>query len=720
MLKGRSIGFVSFRSTGAVARLAAVSVLVALAGALVPVAQAAPPPASTPRTPGPAVATTARPVFSWSSVLTASWYRIWVQKDGAFFHSEWFFGETQTTLPNDLTQGEYTWWVQTLNPDGAGPWSAASTFRVSFPYLNTPVGTSEQEYGDGHMRFDWLGDRFTTWYRLVVTRLQAPVYDRWLAAAAPYGYGMADYTSGLGDTNHTAWLDTAQLDLGIYAWSVQEWRSGDPTTAASAGRAFWVEGCFSAPPKPVVTVDNDFWPFSAWGETNAPRPEAHFYTDDAEWYRLYIARDGTTVLDKWVQSSWWRSPSDFVPGDYEVQVQAWNRCGLSDWSEAAPFKVAYTAPAGHLSPHFVYGYGFGYGGRLLENTRLTALSWDMVPNAYWYQVYLSRNGAPFRDEWHNLGARDDFRHIQGVNVAVASPTTLPAGDYSLWVRAWNPLGGLWSTRRDYVVPALDPVTLLSPTGMSLSSVRQVELDWTIENQDADQYRVYVSSSGGTYLDKVVPARGPVIYTESRGAGSFLTGGTATGWKADNAIWTFALPFSFPFGGTTYTACLVDSNGALYFGGSQSPMPNIVDFRRHRMIAVMWADLDTSAGDVYVTSGTHVVSVRWVGQTRWSGLPINIAVLLHSDGQIQLRYGDGNEEGGMVGVSGGYTGEYTLASYHETGSLRNKAPLNLSPHQARWVSHWDFAPGSYTWWVQPLRNAGREKGPWSAPAMFRVP
>ena len=214
------------------------------------------------------------------------------------------------------------------------------SFRVSFPALNRPFGISEEEYGDGRARFRWLGDRFTSWYRLVVKRLNVIIYDRWLAADAPYGYGLSDYTLGFGETNHTASLDNTPFDLGIYSWSVQEWRAGDPVSEFSPERAFMIFGCVSAPAKAVVGINNDFWPLSGGSATNSPRADLNFHVNGATWYRIYVSRAGTKVIDQWVQSSDWRTPSDLPPGDYDVWVRAWNSCGLGDWSDSTPFTVA--------------------------------------------------------------------------------------------------------------------------------------------------------------------------------------------------------------------------------------------------------------------------------------------------------------------------------------------------------------------------------------------
>lgn len=72
------------------------------------------------------------PVFSWTAVPGASWYRLWLNRNGAYFYSTWIQMSQAWTPTWDFQAypGNYDWWVQTWNTGGYGPWSASASFTV--------------------------------------------------------------------------------------------------------------------------------------------------------------------------------------------------------------------------------------------------------------------------------------------------------------------------------------------------------------------------------------------------------------------------------------------------------------------------------------------------------------------------------------------------------------------------------------------------------------
>jgi hypothetical protein len=76
------------------------------------------------------VVTNRRPEFAWRSVNGASWYYLWINRDGALHHKQWIEGATNWTPTADLPVGTYRWWVKTWNSDGHGPWSLPSVFEM--------------------------------------------------------------------------------------------------------------------------------------------------------------------------------------------------------------------------------------------------------------------------------------------------------------------------------------------------------------------------------------------------------------------------------------------------------------------------------------------------------------------------------------------------------------------------------------------------------------
>lgn len=91
-------------------------------------------------------ATPARTVtLNWPSVTGATYYYIWVtDPSGVPRYQKWHTaselncGASQTTtcqmsVPMFLSPGTATWWVQTWNASGFGPWSSAHTFEIPGP-----------------------------------------------------------------------------------------------------------------------------------------------------------------------------------------------------------------------------------------------------------------------------------------------------------------------------------------------------------------------------------------------------------------------------------------------------------------------------------------------------------------------------------------------------------------------------------------------------------
>jgi len=169
------------------------------------------------------------------------------------------------------------------------------------------------------------------------------------------------------------------------------------------------------------------------------------------------------------------------------------------------------------------------------------------------------------------------------------------------------------------------------------------------------------------------------YVEREVANGFTWAGSPQYWQADNGIWRYNLPFSFPFYGETYTHVYVCSNGYLEFAPSQpfpEDIPDTTVFKQKKMIAVYWSDLTTDdylgGLDVYTWQpDADSMAFRWEAQEAdWLlGAPVNCTVVLHSDGRIEMHYGPDifSLVGGMVGISAGDGVNYRL-SYTKTNKL----------------------------------------------------
>lgn len=133
-----------------------------------------------------------------------------------------------------------------------------------------------------------------------------------------------------------------------------------------------------------------------------------------------------------------------------------------------------------------------------------------------------------------------------------------------------------------------------------------------------------------------------------------------------------MPFAFPFFGNTYTKAKINSNGAISFGTGSFTAYSYSEstFRASPIIAVLWTDLKTSDGDVYVESGTDAVTVRWQGAYYSGGAAVNFSATLCKDGRIVLSYGEGNAKGGAIGISAGNGTTAQLSAKSNSGSMAN--------------------------------------------------
>jgi len=164
------------------------------------------------------------------------------------------------------------------------------------------------------------------------------------------------------------------------------------------------------------------------------------------------------------------------------------------------------------------------------------------------------------------------------------------------------------------------------------------------------------------------------YDESRQVHSYSAVGTAQGWQQDDDYWELSLPFAFPFFGSSRQSVWVSSNGTLSFGDSRpGNAASSTMLAMNAMIAVLWNDLDTSSGDIYVDRAADHVTIRWDGIYHRS-TPVSFSATLCVDGTIRLSYGPGNANGGLIGISSG-RGELWSVDWIEINQYFNSSLAN---------------------------------------------
>jgi photosystem II stability/assembly factor-like uncharacterized protein len=88
----------------------------------------------------PAGATSNPVTYTWNAVADSTWYQLWVDGPSGNVIQQWYqasdagcgagTGTCSVTPDVTLAQGDHTWWIQTWNDAGEGPWSDPLGFLI--------------------------------------------------------------------------------------------------------------------------------------------------------------------------------------------------------------------------------------------------------------------------------------------------------------------------------------------------------------------------------------------------------------------------------------------------------------------------------------------------------------------------------------------------------------------------------------------------------------
>jgi hypothetical protein len=291
--------------------------------------------------------TTSRPTYTWNAVTCATWYYLWVNGPSGNVIKQWYTaaqancasetGTCAVTPSTTLANGNHTWWIQTWNSAGYGPWSSGLSFTVSAPppatTLVAPSGTS----CDATPTYIWNAVSSATWYYLWVNGPSGNVVKQWYTAA------QAHCASGTGTC---AVAPATTLASGSSIWWIQTWNSVG-YGPWSAGKRFTVTP--GSVPGAVTLI-------SPTGTTTNPPPYYWWYEDScATWYYLWVnGPSGTPVIKKWYTAAqaqctgtwcWVTNVTTLPAGTNTWWVQTWNSAGYGPWSAGMGFTVSASAEA---------------------------------------------------------------------------------------------------------------------------------------------------------------------------------------------------------------------------------------------------------------------------------------------------------------------------------------------------------------------------------------
>ena len=203
--------------------------------------------------------------------------------------------------------------------------------------------------------------------------------------------------------------------------------------------------------------------------------------------------------------------------------------------------------------------------------------------------------------------------------------------------------------------------------------------------------------------------GQPVYIASSAAAASLPAGTAIsgGQNYAGSVVSYTLPFTFTFYGVAYNTVYIDVAGAIFFsqadaqGTVASGAPSVAALQSKAMIAPFWSASDTrySNGDGVFQStssanGVNYITFRFAATPTsggsYSAPTANFAVTLGSDGSIAFSYGSiPSGLTGVIGLSAGTNGLYTLASVSGQSNLSNSSTIVFTPNSLQGLRYYDI-------------------------------
>lgn len=211
--------------------------------------------------------------------------------------------------------------------------------------------------------------------------------------------------------------------------------------------------------------------------------------------------------------------------------------------------------------------------------------------------------------------------------------------------------------------------------------------WIADKRAASQEFYYPSHVDLYHFCELLCVVPEDYYVESQLPQEYIGGGTAQGLQGDDSYTTCVLPFDFSYFGEVISSgstLYISTNGYVDFdsGSSHTDYSNTVsDLAANKRIAPCWADLKTDGSaqtgeDVYVTHNPDNLVIRWVAETYGDSEPVNVELILYTDGRIQFNYNGGNADispwdvNPTIGISKGDGINYYLSVYDNDNTLTN--------------------------------------------------
>jgi hypothetical protein len=372
---------------------------------------------------------TSTPTYTWDEVSGATWYYLWINDPSGNIFKQWYEGSAVcssgscSVVPAGLTlsASTHTWWIQTWNSVGYGPWSDEMSFSPTPPAKTTlvsPTGSTS----DTTPTYTWDEVSGATWYYLWVNGPSGNVIKQWYDASVICSEGTCSVTP-----------TTALVSGASYSWWIQTWNS--------AGYGLWSDSMSFTPfllgkatlVSPTGNIGTST-PTYTWDEVSG-----------ATWYYLWINDPSGNIFKQWYEGSAVCSSGScsVVPAGLTLSasthtwwIQTWNSVGYGPWSDEMSFSPTPPAKTTLVSPT----------GSTSDTT--PTYTWDEVSGATWYYLWVNGPSGNVIKQWYDASV------ICSEGTCSVTPTTaLVSGAHTWWVQTYNTAGyGLWSDRMDFTLP----------------------------------------------------------------------------------------------------------------------------------------------------------------------------------------------------------------------------------------------------------------------------
>lgn len=268
----------------------------------------------------------------WQAEEGIEWYRVTVTDASTVtVYDEWLEVAANcvdgvcVAFPPSLTNGTYTWLMDSWDGSALTGYDAGTTFTLDAPateppFINVPLSTPIMPVRE----FLWEDQPQAQWYNLVlVDAANNTLFNEW--------YEGRDVCQGL-----ACGIPAPTLFAGNYILTITAWGPANITAASAVN--------FTVPD----TVPADIYLVSPFDDATVTAPLFTLTWDDAPdryWYRIFIISTNGTVYGQWLNGAEvcnggeCELPVVLLNGDYTVWLAAWGPANTVGAFTATSFTV---------------------------------------------------------------------------------------------------------------------------------------------------------------------------------------------------------------------------------------------------------------------------------------------------------------------------------------------------------------------------------------------